>query len=221
MSDPLKDPRRVLYGLRVHRDVDWNYGFWRPKGWTQHYMTDEYGFIYSPGDNPLTGFGVAVRDLSAYLDGPVTEEDLPALHEGALEGLKQLEDCQILEEKEIAKGFAIGFEFLLTFTLDGQTVKRRTRLLYNDRQQFTIFGQGTPPYEYDVFHDTYEYIYLTFVFTDPLVVAGVPPQPHTATVWEGDEDKVQTRPDTPRDHSAWAAERIAEIDAKIEGQKDE
>ena len=76
------------------------------------------------------------------LEEPVTEEDLPALRDGILEGLKPLEDCEILEEKEIAKGFALGFEFLLTFSLDGETVKRRMRLLYNDRQQFTIYGRA-------------------------------------------------------------------------------
>jgi hypothetical protein len=30
MVDPNQDPRRVLTGLRVHRDVDWDYSFWRP-----------------------------------------------------------------------------------------------------------------------------------------------------------------------------------------------
>ncbi len=127
MKDPTKDPRRIMKGLRVHRDVDWDYSFWRPLNWYRHDMEDLYGFIYSPEEDPRTGFYVSVRDLSDALEEPVTEEDLPALREGILEGLQQLENCEILEEKEIAKGFAIGFEFLLTFTLDGETVKRRTR----------------------------------------------------------------------------------------------
>jgi hypothetical protein len=218
LSDPKKDPRRIMRGLRIHRDVDWDYSFWRPLEWYRYDMEDQYGFIYSPEDDPRTGLYVSVRDLSDALDEPVTEEDLPALREGVLEGLKQLEDCEILEEKEIAKGFAIGFEFLLTFTLDGETVKRRMRLLYNDRQQYTIYGQGVPPYEYDVFHDTYEWIYTTFTFGDLLAMTGIPPTPQTATKWEGGGEGVQIRPNAPRDHSAWVKEQMAKIEDKVKGE---
>ena len=221
MSDPKKDPRRMLRGLRIHRDVDWDYSFWRPTTWNRFDMEDQYGFIYSPGEDPRTGFYVSVQDLSGALDGPVTEEDLPALHEGVLEGLKLLENCEILEEKEIAKGFAVGFEFLLTFTLDGVTVKRRMRLLYNDRQQFTIYGQGAPPYEYEVFHDTYEFIYSAFTFGDLLALVGVPSTPKAITHWEGAGEGVQTKPNAPRDHSAWVSEQMAEIDKKIKGEETE
>ena len=119
--DPKKDPRRMLTGLCVHRDLAWDYSFWRPIEWRVFDMESQYGFIYSPGDDPRTGFYVAVQDLSETLEGPVTEEDLPALHEGILEGVMGLEDCEILYEKEVAKGFALGFEFMLTFTLDGET----------------------------------------------------------------------------------------------------
>ena len=221
MSDPKKDPRRMLRGLRIHRDVDWDYSFWRPLEWHRYDMEDQYGFIYSPGEDPRTGFYVSVRDLSAALDDPVTEEDLPVLREGVLEGLKRLENLEVLEEKEIARGFAIGLEFLLTFTLGDETVKRRMRLLYNDRQQFTLYGQGVPPYEYDVFHDTYEFIHSTFTFGDLLALSGIPPMPQTETHWEGSGESVQARPDTQRDHSAWASERMAEIENQIEGDQAE
>ena len=215
MTDPTKDPRRMLTGLRVHRDVDWDYSFWRPLSWFRYDMTDQYGFIYSPSEDSRTGFYVSVRDLSEVLEEPVSAEDLPALREGILEGLKQLEGCEILKELEIAKGFAIGFEFLLTFTLDGETVKRRMRLLYNDRQQFTLFGQGIPEYEYDVFHDTYEFIYSTFTFGDILAMSGMPPTPSSEIHWAGGNENVQLRPLNSRDHSAWVAEKIEEIDRKV------
>ncbi|MBN1640826.1 MAG: hypothetical protein JXA09_06300 [Anaerolineae bacterium] len=221
MDDPKKDPRRMMKGLRIHRDVDWDYSFWRPLQWHRFDMTDQYGFIYSPGDDPRTGFYVAPRDLSDVLDGPVQEEDLPALHEGILEGLRQLPDCKILEDKEIAKGFAIGFEVLLTFTLDGETCKRRMRLLYNDRQQYTLYGQGTPEYEYEVFHDTYEFIYSTFTFADLLAMSGMPVTPASATRWEGGTEGVQVKPSAPRDHSAWVAEKMREIDDKVKARKAE
>jgi hypothetical protein len=213
-DDPKNDPRRIIRGLRIHRDVEWDYSFWRPLDWYRYDMQDHYGFIYSPGEDPRTGFYVSVQDLSEELDKPVTEEDLPALREGIMEGLKSLPDCEILEEKEIAKGFAVGFEILLTFTLDGETCKRRMRLLYNDRQQFTIYGQGVPPREYEVFHDTFEYIYSTFTFADLLAMEGIPPTPESSIKWEGGGEGVQTKPSQPRDHSAWVKERLAELDKK-------
>lgn len=214
MSDPKSDPRRVLRGLRIHRDVDWDYSFWRPREWYRYDMDGQYGFIYSPEEDPRTGFYVSVSDMSDVLEGPVTEEDLPALREGMLEGLRGLPDCEILQEKEVANGYAIGFEVLLTFTQDGETCKRRMRLLYNDRQQFTIYGQGVPPYEYEVFHDTYEFIYSTFTFGDLLAMSGIPPSPQSATKWEGSGEDVQTRPAAKRDHSARVAEKIREIEER-------
>jgi hypothetical protein len=217
VSNPKKDPPRMIKGLRIHRDVDWDYSFMRPAAWARHDMDDQYGFIYSPEGDPRTGFYVSVMDLSAVLDEPVSETDLPALHEGILEGLGTLPDCQVLEEKEIAKGFALGFEFVLTFSLDGETVKRRMWLLYNDRQQFTIYGQGASISEYDVYHDTFGMMYSSFTFGDILAMGGVSAPPQTETHWEGRGKGVQTRPHTSRDHSKWLASKIEEADKKIEG----
>jgi hypothetical protein len=214
-EDPTKDPRRMLDGLTIHRDVDWDYSFWRPRGWHRYDMQDQYGFIYAPGEDPRTGYYVTVQDLSDQLEVPVTEEDLPALHEGILDGLRSLPEAEILQEKEIAKGFAVGFEVLLTFRLDGETCKRRLRLLYNDRQQFTLYGQGVPPHEYDVFHDTFEFIYSTFTFADLLTMQGFPTTPATAIQWEGKGEGVRTKPLHARDHSDRVQAKLAEIEERI------
>ena len=200
-----------MRGLRVHRDVAWDYSFWRPLEWYRYDMRDQYGFVYSPEADPRTGFHIAVRDLSGELEGPVSEEDLPALHEGVMAGLKELPDCEILYEKEIAKGFAVGFEVMLTFTLDGEVCKRLVRLLYNDRQQFVIYGQGVPLYEYEVFHDTFEYIYSTFTFADLLAMTGVPPSAGSAVSWAGEGEGVQVKPAIPRSHGGWVQEKLQEL----------
>ncbi len=190
----------MLRGLSIHRDVNWHYSFWRPLNWHRFDMRDQYGFIYSPEQDPRTGFYLSVQDLSDVLDEAVTEADLPALRDGVIEGLESLPDCEILEEKEIAKGYAIGFEVLMTFTLDGETCKRRMRLLYNDRQQYTIYGQGRPPSEYDVFHDTFEFIYSTFEFADILALMGMPVNESSRIKWEGGGQGVETAPKAPREH---------------------
>jgi hypothetical protein len=190
----------MLDGLTIHRDVAWDYSFWRPRGWVRFDVQDQYGFIYAPREDPRTGFYVAVQDLSDQIDEPVTEQDLSALYEGIRDGLEALPDCEILQEKEIAKGAALGFEFLLTFSLDGEMCKRRLRMLYNDRQQFTLYGQGVPASEYDVFHNTYEFIYSTFTFADLLTLQGVPVTPAMAIQWEGGGDGVRTKPLHARAH---------------------
>ena len=140
-------------------------------------MEDQYGFIYSPERDPRTGFYISARSLSNVLDGPVTEADLPTLREGLMAGLEDLPECEIAYVKEINKEHAIGFEILLTFTLDGQKCRRLMRLLYRDQQQFVIHGQGRPIAEYDVFHDTFELVYNTFNFGDMLVAFGIPSTP--------------------------------------------
>ena len=197
----MSDPRRKVRGLRVHYDGSWDYSLLRPLDWYQYDMQDRYGFIYSPEQDPRTGFYVFAQDLSDELESSVEEADLSALRRGMLKGLKRLPDCEISHEKEIAKGFAIGFEVMLTFTLDGQTCKRLMRLLYNDRQQFTLYGQGVPVEEYEVFHDTFEFMYHSFVFGDLRMSLGAPAVGESTILWEGEGENVQTRPKRRRDHA--------------------
>jgi hypothetical protein len=126
----------------------------------------QHGVVYYPEDDPRTGFGVIARDLGNGLDEPISEADLPDLRDGILDGLGDLSDCEVISEIEIAKESAVGFEFLYTFSVDGERYKRCMRLLYKERQQFTIYGQGVPPAEYDVFANIFDWMYLTFTFRD-------------------------------------------------------
>jgi hypothetical protein len=160
------DQRVRIPGQKMHRDLERDFSFWRPLNWKRYDVAEQHGVVYYPGVDPNTGFYVLVRDLGAALDEEITEADLPALHEGLLEGLRGLPECEILSDIEINKEAAIGFEFTLTFVLDGQRYKRRMRMLYKGRQQFTIYGQGVPPNEYDRFESIYDWMYLTFTFSD-------------------------------------------------------
>ena len=160
------DPRARLKGLKTHYDEKWNYSFWAPLNWTQYNMVDQEGVIYVPEDDPRTCFYVSTRELGEELEGPITGADLPALHEGIVAGLEAMPECEILEEKEIANDRAIGFEFTMTFSLDGAPCKRKMRLLYKGTHQFTIYGQAVPPEDFDVFYDVFEYMYISFAFGD-------------------------------------------------------
>ena len=195
----MSDPRRRMRGIKIHRDVNWNYSFCRPSHWYRYDLQDQYGFIYSPEQDPRTGFYIAIKDLSDVLDGRVTEADLPGLREGLMQGLAQLPDCEIISEQQITKEGAVGLEVVLTFTVDGETCKRTMRLLYKDRQQFTIYGQGVPVSEYEVFHDSFQFMYLTFAFGDIIATSMGIRLPSSFTVeWKGGTEGVETMPKRPR-----------------------
>jgi hypothetical protein len=165
----------LIRGQKVHHDEEWNYAFWRPLNWNKALLPN--GVVYYPETDVRTGFYVSATDLSADLEADITAEDLPALHEGLLAGLADLPDCEILTEDGITNGKTLGFDFLVTFSLDGAPCKRRLRMLYRGRRQYTLYGQGVPPEEYDVFKNIFDYMYLTFTFGELTVNTGLPPMP--------------------------------------------
>ncbi|MBN1247443.1 MAG: hypothetical protein JXC32_07275, partial [Anaerolineae bacterium] len=174
-------PRTQIRGQKLYRDLTHNFSFWRPLNWHQGQLDKPPGVVVYPEEDPRTGFYVSVTELAdegnPVTHGEITRDDLPILREGLIEGLKALTDCTVLSEQEIAKEHAIGFEFLLTFALDGAPYKQRLRVLYSGQRQYTIYGQGTPGEEYDVFANTFDYMYLTLRFGDLLLDMGVPLMP--------------------------------------------
>jgi hypothetical protein len=167
----------LIKGQRIHRDDKWNFSFWRPLNWHQYETPDKTEVIYYPETDPRTCFYVSAIDLGASLESDISKDDLPALRAGLIEGIKDLPNCILISEKEISKEKAIGYEFIMTFDLDGFPCKRRLWMLYLDRCQFTIYGQGVPPEDYDVFKHVLNYMYLTLTFSDLSIDMGVPQMP--------------------------------------------
>jgi hypothetical protein len=179
--------KRVAETLCAHRDLAWNYSFWRPASWHRYDMQERYGFIYAPEQDPRTGFYVSVRDLRGELRQPITRADLATVRDGLTQGLEELPDCEILHTREVAKGPAMGLEALLTFALDGETCKRQLYLLYHDGREYTLYSQGVPAEEHDRYVDHFKFIYATFVFKDVLANADpatFPPGSDPVT-WQG------------------------------------
>ena len=171
------NPRTLIRGQKIHYDAKWKFSFWRPLNWKQFVSSDQLSVIYYPETDPRTGFYVSAADLGEVLGEGIKPGDLPALREGLMDGILGLPDCEILSEEEITKEKAIGFSFLMTFKLDGVPCKRRIRLLYLGTRQYTIYGQGVPPEDYDVFQNIFDYLYLTFTFSDLRINMGVMPMP--------------------------------------------
>jgi hypothetical protein len=172
----VSDSRTLIRGQKIHRNVAFNFSFWRPRNWHHANLATPHGVVYYPEEDPRTGFYVSVTSLEG-LEDEISEADLPALHEGLVDGLMQLPDCRILSDEQIKKEKAFGFDFLITFALDGAACKRRLRVLYLGPNQYTLYGQGVPPEEYDVFKNIFDYMYLTFRFGDLTLDMGVPVMP--------------------------------------------
>jgi hypothetical protein len=172
--------RTRVYGQKMYRDLDWNFSFWRPRNWHTATLDGLDGVVVYPEDSHLTGFYVMAADLGEALSDDISQADLPALRRGLMEGFQGLPECEILSEKEITKDKALGFEFLVTFMLNGARCKQRLRILYLGRRQYTIYGQGTPPEEYDVFENIFDFLYMTFKFGDLLLDMGIPLMPDLA-----------------------------------------
>jgi len=68
---------------------------------------------------------------------------------------------------------------------------------------------GGPSREYEVFHDTFEFIYSSFEFADILAASGMPTTPESAIKWSGDASKIESKPRQPRDHSSWTRSKRA------------
>ena len=172
----VSNSRTLIRGQKIHHNAVLNFSFWRPLNWHQADLAAPHGVVYYPEDDPRTGFYVTATELDA-LEGDISEADLPALHEGLHEGLQQLPDCQVLSDEPITLQKAHGFDFLVTFNLNGDPCKRRLRILYLGRRQYTLYGQGVPPDEYDVFQHIFDYMVLTFRFGDLSLDMGVPVMP--------------------------------------------
>jgi hypothetical protein len=173
----LDNVRTLVHGQKMYRDLAWNFSFWRPRNWHEAPLDGPKGVVIYPEDDPLTGFYVTVVDLDDTVGDGITKADLPALHEGLIEGLRCLPECELLRDEEIAKGQAVGYEFLLTFALNGTYCKQRLRILYTGHRQYTIYGQGSPPEEYDVFANIFDFMYMTLKFGDLLLDMDVPLMP--------------------------------------------
>jgi hypothetical protein len=189
--DDLKKPMIAKEQLGPHRDLRWNYSFWRPLSWRRYDMQEQYGFIYAPGPDPRTGFYVSVQDLSDQLEESVQKEDLPALRDGVLAGLERLPECEVLYDKETFLRPAVGLEVMLTFSVGDDTCKRHMRLLYRDRTQFTLYGQGVPVEQFDLYDGFFRFMYTTFAFRDMIANAGhilLPPE-YAPVEWQGGEQE--------------------------------
>ncbi len=116
------------------------FSFFIPIDWQRIERPDgKVGVIYiPPGDDADTFYAVQVDDLGTQ----VTEEDLPDLETGLLNGISQLPASQIETRSTSRTGQLVELEAKYTYLENGFRRKRWVRMLYHDTRQIIFIAQG-------------------------------------------------------------------------------
>ena len=157
--------RPSFTGLLLHRDRAVGYSFFVPVGWHRMELESEggSGVIYAPQpDDALTSFSAEGRDLGTTL----AAEDLPALRDGFLRGLRRLPRSHIESSEAEAIGHLITMEARHTFRDGNQTRKRWVRLLYQGSLQVRLVAQGESVAQFHYWLPMFYESMRTFQFGD-------------------------------------------------------
>ncbi len=137
--------RPVYHGMKKHVDTKGGYSLWLPSDWYKFELESGHGAVYSPyRDSHETRLSAEKRTL----DYAVSKGDVPVLREGFADGLAALPDIQIESQDETITSTLITFEARYTFTDQGQTRKRWTRLVYWGEGQLILMAQAATPEEF-------------------------------------------------------------------------
>src|SRR5207244_1298861 len=104
--------------------------------------------------------------LSRRLRVRVRPDDLNTLHEGFLDGLRQLPGLQIESEEARTVDPLISLEARHTYREGDATRKRWTRVLYQGKVQLSIIAQGASPAAFDYWLPMFNTVMRTVQFAD-------------------------------------------------------
>ena len=109
-----------------------------------------------PAD-PATVMTMTVQDIQA----PVSEEERSLVVEGIEEGLNQLENCVVERMVDLEGVGDWGIEWICTFSFSGQRRRRRARLFFRGRYQYSVMFQGSTEERFDYWKGMFEWTMLT------------------------------------------------------------
>lgn len=146
MTNENKRPAPVYKGELKHVNQNEGFAVWLPDDWFKTNMKEGHiGWIFSPNSDQFdTSFTVEKHKL----DYSVTPEDKDILAEGFEEGIRSLEDGEILETKVDSGKKAIILEAKFTFTENGQKRYRWVKSMYWGDANLVLIAQGANEEEY-------------------------------------------------------------------------
>jgi hypothetical protein len=160
------DPNQPTFsGLLVYRQLSHRFSLLYPDGWRPVDVAPDLGggavFHPDPAD-PTTFLLVQSRRHHT----AISATDLDVLHEGFLEGLRQLSDVQVESEAATATGPLVDLEARHTFREAGETRKRWTRVLYQDTVQINLIAQGSSESAFQYWLPMFTTVMRTVKFAD-------------------------------------------------------
>ncbi len=139
-------PGPVYTGMTQHNDKA-GFSLWLPNDWRQFDLKDGHkGVLFSPyTDDINTGLLVEKH----HLEFKVKVDDLPALREGFMLGIKALPGVEIESEDEFLTDKLSFFEVRFSF-LEGENRRKRwIRNCYWSRSNYVIIAQGRTPEDFE------------------------------------------------------------------------
>ena len=159
--------RPTFHGLAVYRNLRHRFSLLYPEGWGRADVPRSAGggVVFSPdGDDRQTSVLVQSRKLPA----AVTADDLDALRGGLLEGVQQLPQAHVQEEKADAVGKLLTAEAQHTYrdAESGEVRKRWVRLLCQGTVQVSVVCQGSTEERFGYWSPMFNTIMRTVQFAD-------------------------------------------------------
>jgi hypothetical protein len=153
--------------LKYYRDRKHGFSMVYPDPWHAYELRDAEGRMFAerPDD-----FGTCLMVEITELPTEVTAEDLPALREGFVKGLRSAPGSRILKRSDYDVGFAVGMEAIQLFDEGGERRKRWVRVLYRGNHQFRLVAQGRTPAEFERWLNEFKPAMTAFRFD-----GGIPP----------------------------------------------
>jgi len=138
---------RPAYTGNIQHNDRVGISLWLPNDWHKFDLTGEHkGVLFSPyPDDINTGFLAEKHKLGV----KVRQEDLPALRESFMAGVKALPGVEIESESEYLTKTLSFFEVRFTFLEGEHRRKRWIRNIYWNRRQYVLIAQGRTPEDFD------------------------------------------------------------------------
>jgi hypothetical protein len=155
--NPPKRPR--FTSVTPYNTPDRRLSFWYASEWQLDEATSPHTCITLTPDpaDPATVMTMTVQDMG----DTVTVDDRSIIVEGVEDGLGQLDLVEIERMSDLDKMGDWGLEWVCTFVFDGQRRKRRARLFFRDRLQYSVMFQGSTEERFDYWKGMFEWTMLT------------------------------------------------------------
>ena len=155
----MADERPRFRSVSLYNDPSGLLSFWYAPEWQLQVASSplpSLTLVPDPRD-PVTHIAIAVQDLGE----PLAPRERPAILRGVREGLAQLPGCRTESLVELDQGGPWGVEWVCTFSAGKGRCRRRARLFFSDRYQYSVVCQGSTEERYAYWQGMFEFTLLT------------------------------------------------------------